>query len=484
MSLKDRTVKSVFWNGGGNIYRQLLSFLTLIVMARHLSPYDFGSYSIMMIFVGFMNIISTLGTTQAIIKLKKPSQELLSTVFFFNIITGATLCLVLFFLSWPIAAFFDDPNLTHLIQIISVLFIFSTLSSMQRSLLEKALRFSRVIKIESFAATLSSFSGILGAFSGLGVYSLLLMSLVNYLLLALCFWLSSHWRPSADFSLTCLKQVWSYSYNLVSFSIINYFSRQSDHLIIGKILGSSALGTYSIAYKILLYPLNNVSSVIIRVLFPALSEIQNDSYRFRNAYLRAIRYIALITFPLMAGLFVVADDFVMVAFGDKWLGLASLLMIFAPVGLVQSIVTTVGTIYMAKGTTNILFKIGLVNAVVTVFSFIIGAQFGIQGVAFGYAIANLVMLYPNLSYAWRQIDLDILEGGRKLMPFFNAAFLMALVVHYSTNLLETFIEAELGILILKVLLGAISYISILVILHRKSLITMLSALRSDSTGNS
>jgi len=477
VSLKSKTISGVAWNGLGNVARQGLMIITLIVMARYLSPDDFGVFSILMIFVSFMNIFSSMGTSQAVIHIDEPSHCMLSSIFYFNVAMGFAMFGLLFLLSWPIAEFFNNPELIDLLQIIGSVFILTTVSLVHKALLEKDMQFKRVIKIETFALTLSSLIGIVSAIIGYGVYSFILMALTNALLLTLGLWLGSQWRPGLVFSVADIKKVWSYSINLTGSTVINYFARQSDHFLIGKFLGSGALGLYSVAYKIMLYPLENVSRVIIRVLFPAFSELKHDNKRFKQAYIKAITYIALITFPLMGGVFAVADHFVSVVFGDKWTQMTMILMILVPIGLMQSIVTTVGSIYMAKGTTGLMFKVGLVNSIVTVISFLIGVLYGLEGIAIAYAIANLVMLYPNLKICWQQIDLGIIEGLSKLLPFFISSVLMSICVYLLGLWMSSQQISEILLLIIQIIAGVVIYVAFVILLYKQMFFDLIRNLR-------
>ncbi len=148
----------------------------------------------------------------------------------------------------------------------------------------------------------------------------------------------------------------------------------------------------------MLYPLQNISRVLLRILFPAFSTIQNDNNKFKRVYLKTIFFIALVSFPIMAGLVATADLLVAVLFGDKWFGLAQILMILAPVGIIQSIGTTNGSIFMAKGNTRLLLRVGIFSTVVTIAFFVGGLFWGVEGVAFSYLLSNIVLFYPSFSY--------------------------------------------------------------------------------------
>jgi len=208
-----------------------------------------------------------------------------------------------------------------------------------------------------------------------------------------------------------------------------------------------------------------------------ISEIKNDNVRLKSGYLKVITFIALVTFPIMLGLLAVANNFVDVVFGEKWTEMTVLLMILAPIGMMQSIVSTAGSIYMAKGTTDLMFKIGALNAVVMVISFLVGIPFGMEGVAVAYAIANLILLYPILKVSWDQIELGVFKGLAKLAPFFFASSFMAIGVYYLGLLLETMQVIQLIILLIQVLAGIAIYFSLLMIFYRKPVINMIKDLK-------
>jgi PST family polysaccharide transporter len=180
----------------------------------------------------------------------------------------------------------------------------------------------------------------------------------------------------------------------------------------------------------------------------------------------------------MMGLLAVSETFVAVFLGDKWEGMAALIMILAPIGMIQSIVTTVGSIYTAKGTTGLMFKIGSANAAVTVGSFVAGLPYGVHGVAIAYAIANVIMLYPNLKFAWDQIDLGVLEGIGKLSPFFISSLVMSIAVYFQGTWLSGIGLSQFAILPMQIITGALIYFGILMLLYRNLVLGLLNELRS------
>ncbi len=476
MSLKQKVLSGTKWIAVTNIFKQILQIVSLMVFARLLSPDDFGMFAVLMIFVGFMDMFTDMGTSAALIHVEEPSDKLLSSVFYLNIFVGLLLCLVLIFLSSPISIFFENQKLEELLQIISISFIIASFGIVQKALFEKQLDFKRVTLIESFSVFVGIGAGIGSAIYGLGVYSLIVQTLLSSIVRVILMWFVSAWRPLVYFSLNEIKDIWGYTSNLFSFNLINYFARNADNFLIGKFLGSSALGAYSLAYRIMLYPLQNITRILIRILFPAFSKIKDDNEKFKKAYLRVIFFIALVSFPLMAGLIATSTIFVDVFLGDKWQDIALLIMILAPIGMIQSIVSTVGSIYMAKGNTKRLFQVGSVSTVVTVAFFIAGIPFGVEGVAMSYLVSNLVILYPVLKISWDQIDLSVKRGIAEILPVLIISIIMCIGVILVGKTVDTLFDLDILKLSVMVLSGAVIYF-VLIYLKYGSIKTLLSELK-------
>lgn len=426
-SLRAQTLFGFKWSTASQVVRQVLQVVTNIVLARLLAPQDFGVMGMAMIAVGFINMFKDLGTSAALIQNAAPSDRLKSTIFWLNLGFGVLATLGLWGLAYPISFFYGEVRLIPVLQALSLTFLISSLSIVHKAVLEKDLSFKAVAIVEASSSALGYATGIAMAARGFGAMSLAAQTLATITVATLMFWIYSPWRPKLEFSAAEARSISRFSANLVGFNVFNYFSRNVDNLLVGKYLGSQALGYYSLAYNIMLYPIMNISAVIARVLFPALARVQHDNERFRRAYLKVIVGIALVAFPLMTGLEAVAPEFVVAVFGEKWLPVAILLMILAPVGLSQSIGTTVGTVYQAKGRTDVMFRWGVFVSLCVVLAFIIGLHWGLYGIAAAYT-ATLVLTYPSFMIPFKLIDLPMKEFGRALWRPFTASIAMMVAV--------------------------------------------------------
>jgi len=428
-SLKHQAVSGVKWSAVSQVSRQGTQLLTTIILAHLLTPSDFGLVGMAMVVIGFIGIFKDLGTSAAIIQRKVLSERLLSSIFWVNVGFG-TLAMAVLFLGAPLGgAIYHEPRVIAILRILSLSFFISGLSILQQALLERSLAFDTLAKVEIISVLCGAVVGIGLAVVGAGVWSLVFQSLTTVSVTTVLLWLFSSWRPKRIFYWQEVKSVSSYSLNLVGFSIFNYFARNADYLLIGRYLGALELGYYTLAYRTLLFPLRNISAVIGRVMFPVYSAIQDDNRRFSYTYLKVASSIALITFPMMMGVLALAKPFVILVFGTKWLPVIPLLMILAPVGMIQSVGTTVGAIYQAKGRTDWMFRWGVGASTFIVVAFMLGVLWGVTGVAIAYATASFILFYPNFVIPFRLIDLEVAKLLKVLSkPFINSFFMFAVIV--------------------------------------------------------
>jgi PST family polysaccharide transporter len=479
VSLKQLAVSGTKWSAVSQLGRQGIQFVTLVILARLLAPEDFGLVGMTTVVIGFLALFKDLGTSAAVIQRQDVTEELLSSVFWLNVFFGAVVMLLLYAVSPWVAAFYREPRVVPILKVLSATFFISGLSILHQALLQRDMAFNRIAKIEVSATVFGAIVGIGAAFAGWGVWSLVFQSLAIVLVTTVLLWIFSSWRPRLVFRLNNLRSIAHYSFNLLGFNFFNYLARNADYLLIGRFLGAEALGYYTLAYRIMLYPLQNISSVLGRVMFPAFSRLQKQLARFRTAYLRVAASIASVTFPLMLGLLALVAPFVLAILGEQWEPVIILLIILAPVGLTQSIGTTVGTIYQATGRTDWMFWWGATAGILRVIAFVIGLRWGIVGVATAYAIITFALLYPNYAIPFRLIQLRVPKFALSLWRPFISSLLMATIVYLGKSLLPADLsnQWQLGIL---VPLGVVVYILITWFLNRSQLMEMWDLVRSKA----
>lgn len=476
-SLAWTAIAAMKWSAASQIGRQAIQFLTLVVLARLLNPHDFGLLGMAMVFVGLLTMVGDLGTASAVIQRKELTQRFLSTVFWANIFIGLGTTAALALCAPLIAKLYGQPALTPLLRVLSTAFLISSVAVLQQALLERRLALRRLALAELSSVVLASIMAIALAVVGFGVWSLVLQTLVYVTADAILLWILGGWVPALRWSWADAKGTMRFSFNLTGFNLVNYFDRNADNFLVGKYLGAQALGVYSLAYRVLLFPTQSVTWATSRVTFPVYSRIREQPERLREAYLRTASAIALFTFPLMMGVAVLSKPFTMVVFGSKWNGIAVVITILAPVGLIQSIVSTTGGIYVAKGRTDWLFLWGVGSTVVTVGGFVIGLHWGVVGVATSYAITSFALLYPCLAIPFRLIDL----------PFRNLLLALRGVFFASLAMLLSIVAAEIAlpsgfppadVLLVTVPLGVAVFAGAVLLLDRRTARDIIAALKT------
>lgn len=466
-SLKQKTVSGIGWSVSTRIASQLLNFLITVLLVRMLTPQDFGLIGMIVIFTGFASLFSELGFGAAIIQYKNLEERHLSSIFWLNVVAGLLIMGILMISSPLIAAFYNEPRLMPLTMVISVNFFIGPFNIVQNAILKREMNFRLLGVIETASFLLAGSVAIALAVAGFGVWSLVWQSLLMTSSSVLIMWVLSDWRPKLQCQKKAIQELLKFSSNLLGFNIYNYWIRNADNLLIGKFVGTAGLGIYSRAYSMMLLPLREVTSVVSRVMFPALSRIQDDKLRVKSIYLQVNRIIGLITMPVMCGLFVVAEPFVITLYGPKWEAVTPILKILCIVGVAQPITSTTGLIYQSQGRTDWMLRWGIASGIVTICSFLIGIRWGVMGVAIAYAIRSYVLLYPSIVIPGRLIGMSFMEFIKNVSGIFFSSLLMALLV-WCIGLTLPSHWPHWSYLAIQVPIGAIIYILLIHLFSNKA----------------
>lgn len=427
MTFASSIFHNIKWSGMSQYGRQALQLLTTIILARLLQPSDFGLISMAMVVIVFLNLIKDLGISSAIIQKIDLSENSLSSIYWFNIVFGIVLMVCLFGFAPHISIFYNEVRLVPILRILSFSFLISSIGTVFQAIFERNLNFHHLAKIELGGALGGALLGINFAWNGWGVWSLVFQHLVTAFITTILLYYFSSWRPRFIFHWDDIRAVSHYGLNFTGFQIFNYFSRNFDYLLIGKYLGAQNLGYYTLAYQIVFLPIQNITGVINRVMFPVYSQFQNDNRAFREVYLKVTTTVALITFPLILSLMIISKPLILTLLGEKWTPSILILIILAPIGMLQTIGSTVGSIYLTKGRTDWMFKWGMASSILIVISFLIGVRWGIIGVASAYAVASLSLLYPNFAIPFRLIELKIVHLLKAIQPIAYSSLIMFLL---------------------------------------------------------
>ncbi len=423
-----RVVDSVRWVGAGQAITQVVRLSVTIVLARLLTPHDFGLQTMASVFTALGTLLATLGAGAVIVQRKSITEALLRSLTTLGLATGGVLFITLALASGGIARFYGEPSVANVLMAMSATFALSSIGMVPEGLLQRELRFARLVAIDLVALVVASVGGVGLAVAGYGVWALVVPNLAATAVRSLLLLIFSPWKVRLGFDRVELAGVIGFSSSVLGFNALQYFIRNTDRLIIGKSLGIGDLGLYDYAYRFYMYPLEVVTGILISVLFPAFSRLQDSRAELGRVFLRANSAIALITFPMMAGLGVVAGPFVRVVLGEQWEPVIPLVQILAPLGALQSIGATPGQIFLATGNAALRFWWSVIYTSTILTSFFVGVQWGIIGVTSAFSIVMLPISVAAFWLALRLVDLELIAIWRALEKVIAATLTMGVTV--------------------------------------------------------
>ena len=323
-----------------------------------------------------------------------------------------------------------------------------------------------------------SIIGVIIAILGYGIWALVSVTMGRNLILTIGYWLIESWRPSFVFDKTSLKKLFSFGSFVTLNSILNYLNRNSDNFIIGKLLGDHSLGIYNRVYGIMLLPVRNISNGFKTVLFPSLSKIQENTKEVRRIYLKATKFVAYLTFPLMFGLSAVSEQFILFVYGEKWTDMIPLLKILSIFGAFQSLMTFNGTIFYSLGKPKFELIIYLVTTPIILLSFIVGIKInGLIGLAYCFTIASLLLMVFKLYFVFKLINLSYGQFLKNIStPIIFSTFMYFIITTINKALNSWPINLLTQLIILS-LIGITIYLSTSFLFDRKTLNQLLITLK-------
>jgi teichuronic acid exporter len=439
----------------------------LFVFSRLLGASEYGLMALAMTVINFSSVLLDLGTASAIIQKDEVKPALLDSIFYLNLAIAIVMFMIVLISSHWVVGYYQQPKLGTLLPFVSVVFLVNSLFIAQRALLEKESRFTTIAFIEVSGSWVGLGVGVLMAFMTHSAYAIALQMVVAALVTCVLYWRKSSWRPSAKIQFVELRDILGFSANLSAFNLVNYFSRNSDRFIIGRYLGMAATGVYSLAYNIMLFPVQSMTFVATRAMYPVLSARKGDAPAVANLYLRCVRSISFFSAPAMIGIWSVRNPLIHTFFGVAWAPAIPLLAWMALTGYVQSLLSSTGTVFMATGRTDLMLRVGTLGTVLAVAAFLAGISGGLERLVLYYFIANLINFVVTFACVAWLLKISLLRIVGATLPSLGSAIVMALVIvavdHFSG------IESNVLRLALLVLCGALGYALTIVLVSRGSL---------------
>lgn len=466
-SIREATFAGVRWSGGAHVVTQAIKFGVGIVLARLLTPEPFGIIGMAVVITGFMTVVSNFGFGSALIQREDLREVHVSGVFWASLFLGVFLAVLVVVAAPFVAEFYGEPRVEPVLRALAAMFVLGAIVGAPKSLLQRSMDFKSIAKVEATALLLGGSLAIALAWAGAGVWSLVTQQLAPVVVEAALVWVFVQWRPRTRFPIQGVKDLAHYSLNLTGFNVVNYWARHADDILIGRVMGAGSLGVYDLAYRLMLFPIRQIIGTVSRVMFPTMSSVQNDRDKMRRIYLRVIRILAVITFPVMGFVAIVPELLVLSVFGEQWAGAIPLIPIFCLIGMIQMLGNPTGWIYKATGRTDWMMWWGLAGGGLLIIAIAVGVWLGsIHTVAWAYAAANAILLYPMVSIPGRLIGMSFTDVSRVVLPSGLATGVMAMSVHLVRLGLPG--DWSPAVVLAAVLpLGAVAYVLTSVVLNRK-----------------
>lgn len=396
-----------------------------VVLARLLTPSDFGVVAVGMVVMVVAWQLTDLGTSAVVIQREELDDVLVSSVFWFNLGLGACLSVVTVAAAGPLAVALGQPQAAPAIQAFGAVSFLGALGNMHHALLRRTMQFGRLATINIANAVVNGLVGISLALAGAGIWALVAGTVSGVAVSTAAAWRFEHWRPSATMSLRRLRGVARFSLNYFWSSALAVTFAQLDKVIISRVLGAAPLGTYTLAQRTVMSPVSAVSGTVSTVSFSAFSRGQDNPEMLRSGASRAAGVVALVVLPAMVGLAVLAEEAVAVVYGPGWELAVPVIQVLAPVAAVQALSCVTASVMLAKGRSDWLYRWALVNCLVGAAAMVAAAPWGLVGVSLGLAAVVAVLTPFEMRMALKLIDMRLADYLRPLRPHLIVTAVMA-----------------------------------------------------------
>lgn len=428
-SLKNKTVKGTVWSSLDAFLGQGITFLVGLVLARLLSPEEYGLIAIITIFISVFTSIVDSGFSNALIRKQDATEVDYNTVFYTNLVISAVLSTALFFGAPLIADFFARPQLTPLTQAMSSIVVINAFSIVQNIRLTKNIDFKTKTKVSLIASVASGIIGIAMAFSGFGVWSLVAQQISKQLLNSVFLWVFNKWLPKLIFSWKSFKEMFDFGWKLLVSGLINTIWTEIYQVVIGKFYQPQTLGQYTRAQQFSSIFSSNLTSIIQRVSYPVLSQLQDDKERLKSGYKRIIKITMLVSFVLMLGLAAIAKPMILVLIGAKWLPAVPFLQILCFNMMLYPLHSINLNMLQVQGRSDLFLKLEIVKKIIGVLPLCLGIFVNIYYMLISSVFVGFFSYYLNARYSGPFLNYSIKEQVKDIIPGFSIALLMALPVY-------------------------------------------------------
>lgn len=432
-----KIVNAIGWSAIERFSAQGISFIVQLVLARLLTPSDFGVIGMLSIFLQISQVFIDSGFANALIQKQDCRDKDFSTVFYYNLTVSILLYIVLYFSAPYIAKFYSTEIITPVLRVLTLVLIFNALSIVQRTILVKNVDFKSQSKVTLTSSLISGCLGIYLAFSGYGVWALVVQQLSNSIIQLILYYVIVKWIPSFEISKDSFLFVFHFGSKLLLASLIGVIYKNLYTVIIGKKFNSYDLGLYTRAETFATFPSSNVAAIITRASYPIMSKLQNEDDKLIICYKKLIQYSSFVIFPLMCGLIAVSHPFIQVVLTDKWINAVPLLRILSISWMLDHLCTINLNLLYVKGRTDLVLKLEIIKKTIAIIILILSIPFGIIGMCWGLVLYNVIAVMLNTFYTNRLFHYGWFKQIKDYLPFLLAAVFMMCCVIITVNQIDS-----------------------------------------------
>ena len=472
--ITQKAARGMGWNYLAFGLGKLLNLVTIAILAHILPPETFGIVALATLAIDYLSVLSNeIGIGSAIIQRQDSVEEASSTAFTLNLLTGALLTAITFAIAPLAATFFKEPSVTPILRILGLTFFITAIGSVHNARLLKELNL-RTRAIPELGNSI--FKGIISislALVGFNEWSLVFGQLAGAAMATILLWIVFPWRPRLKWDINIAKDLFKYGLPVMGNNALSILEDGFDYLLIGRLYNATALGIYTLAYRLPEMMIINTLWVMTAVLFPTFASLQDQKDALKRGFLSTMRYVEILVTPISLGMIIAADPIIRIAFGEQWIEAIPIMQILSLYALIISIGFHIGDVYKAIGRPDLLIKISIPVFLIRVLAIWIGAQHSLIGVAFGHLIAGIIGLIIELIVAARILTISVKDIVRELTAFIGGMALLALGI---PTLFLTVHTTPLIRLLAVGAAGALGYLCVIWIIERDSLLNVIQML--------
>jgi O-antigen/teichoic acid export membrane protein len=456
-TLKEKTAKGLFWGGVGNLVQQIIGMAFGIIIARILSPDDYGLVGMLAIFTAIANTILDSGFTAALINKKEIRHEDYNAVFWFSLFAGVGMYILLFFSAPLIAHFYGKPQLTNLSRLLFLSFLIGSAGFAHHAMLVKKLMVKERAKIDIIAVFISGFSGLILALNGFAYWGLALQTVLFTSTMVLLRWYFSPWKPTFNFNFIPIKSMIGFSSKLFFTNIFNYISGNMLSVIIGKSYGERQTGFYTQGNKWVIVGYNIVGYMINAVTLPVFVEVNEDKNRQLQIFRKMIRFGAFISFPVLFGLAFIGREFILVTVGEKWLESVPFLQLFCIYSGLAYLVYLYHQLLISHGKSSIIMWYSICVSLVTLVATLVMIRYNILSMVIVYVSISILSIIGWHFLTKKLIGLKSIHLVKDILPY----LVITIVCFFVAWLLTKNIQNVYWLLTCKIAIVGILYVLIM-----------------------